>query len=62
MSWIQKIKYLLLLLLLLLSQPGSPFREPLFKFLVRYPVQSVDFMMNDTNIRDMQYLRYFVVS
>jgi len=52
----------LLLLLLLLSQPGSPFREPLFKFLVRYPVQSVDFMMNDTNIRDMQYLRYFVVS
>lgn len=43
-------------------QPGSPFREPLGKFLVRYPVQTVEFMLSDTNIRDMQYLRYFVVS
>ncbi|XP_053373271.1 transformation/transcription domain-associated protein-like isoform X1 [Mercenaria mercenaria] len=44
----------------LLMEPGSPFREPLRKFLVRYPVQTVDYLMNDTNIRDMQYLRYFV--
>ncbi|XP_052799623.1 transformation/transcription domain-associated protein-like isoform X2 [Mya arenaria] len=44
----------------LLMEPGSPFSEPLRKFLVRYPVQTVEFMMNDTNIRDMQYLRYFV--
>lgn len=44
----------------LLMEPGSPFREPLRKFLARYPVQTVEFLMNDVNIRDMQYLRYFV--
>ncbi|XP_052224459.1 transformation/transcription domain-associated protein-like isoform X9 [Dreissena polymorpha] len=44
----------------LLLEPGSPFREPLGKFLVRYPVQTVEFLLSDTNIRDMQYLRYFV--
>ncbi|XP_053398025.1 transformation/transcription domain-associated protein-like isoform X1 [Mercenaria mercenaria] len=45
----------------LLMELGSPFREALRKFLVCYSVQTVDYQMNDTNMRDMQYLRYFMI-
>uniref|UniRef100_T1JAK1 Transformation/transcription domain-associated protein n=1 Tax=Strigamia maritima TaxID=126957 RepID=T1JAK1_STRMM len=38
----------------LLIEAGSPFRKPLLKFLIRYPGQTVDFFLNETNIKDQQ--------
>ena len=44
-----------------LFQVGSPFREPLMKFLLRYPSQTVDFFLTETNIKEHQYTRFFEV-
>lgn len=31
--------------------PSSPFREPLFKFLLRYPKETVDLVLQDKNVK-----------
>ncbi|KAL3832377.1 hypothetical protein ACJMK2_024027 [Sinanodonta woodiana] len=43
----------------LLMEAGSPFREPLLKFLLRYPSQTIELLLNDVHIKDMQFLRFF---
>ena len=43
-------------------QVGSPFREPLMKYLLRYPSQTVDFFVTDNNLRNAQFSRLFAVS
>ena len=46
----------------LLVEAGSPFREPLIKFLLRYPQPTVDLFLSDTKIKDQQWNRCFEVS
>ncbi|KPJ11920.1 Transformation/transcription domain-associated protein [Papilio machaon] len=41
-------------------EAGSPFREPLVKFLLRYPKETLDLMMNDINIKDQQWSRFII--
>ena len=41
-------------------QAGSPFHEPLLKFLLRYPSQAVDMFLRDS--REPQWYRFFEVS
>ncbi|KAK6165821.1 hypothetical protein SNE40_022660 [Patella caerulea] len=41
----------------LLMEAGSPFREPLMKFLLRYPTQAVDLFLTETALKDQQYTR-----
>lgn len=43
----------------LLIEAGSTFREPLMKFLLRYPQQTVDLFLAENNVKDQQYTRYF---
>ncbi|KAL7293008.1 hypothetical protein TKK_0013455 [Trichogramma kaykai] len=42
----------------LMVEAASPFREPLMKFLLRYPQESLVFLMNDNNLKDQQWSRY----
>ncbi|KAL5007444.1 hypothetical protein ScPMuIL_016250 [Solemya velum] len=42
----------------LLMEPGSPFREPLMKFLLRYPAQTVELFFSEKYIIDQQWARY----
>jgi len=42
-------------------QAGSPFRQPLMKFLLRYPEQSVDLFLSDGKVQDQQWNRFFEV-
>ncbi|XP_052746122.1 transcription-associated protein 1 isoform X5 [Bicyclus anynana] len=44
----------------LLIEAGSPFREPLVKFLLRYPKETLDLIMSDNNIRDQQWSRFLI--
>ncbi|KAK7066693.1 hypothetical protein SK128_022508, partial [Halocaridina rubra] len=39
-------------------EAGSPFREPLMKFLLRYPAETVEQFLSDPYARDQQYARY----
>ncbi|XP_013181191.1 PREDICTED: transformation/transcription domain-associated protein [Papilio xuthus] len=41
-------------------EAGSPFREPLVKFLLRYPKETLDLLMNDINIKDQQWSRFVI--
>ncbi|XP_038044323.1 transformation/transcription domain-associated protein-like isoform X2 [Patiria miniata] len=34
---------------------GSPFREPLMLYLLRYPSQTIDFFLTETNLRNSQF-------
>ncbi|KAH9524763.1 hypothetical protein Btru_027782, partial [Bulinus truncatus] len=43
----------------LLMEASSPFREPLIKFQLKYPVQVVDLFMTDNALKDQQWCRYF---
>ena len=45
----------------LLVEAGSPFREPLIKFLLRYPQPTVDLFLSDGKIKDQQWNRCFEV-
>ncbi|XP_017777683.1 PREDICTED: transformation/transcription domain-associated protein isoform X2 [Nicrophorus vespilloides] len=42
----------------MLIEASSPFRETLMKFLLRYPIESLDLFMDDGHIKDKQYSRY----
>ncbi|GFG36813.1 hypothetical protein Cfor_08647 [Coptotermes formosanus] len=42
----------------LLVEASSPFREPLIKFLLRFPQETIDLFLNDNNIKDQQWSRY----
>lgn len=42
----------------LFMEAGSPFREPLLKFLLRFPRQTVDLFLNVNTIIDQQWTRY----
>ncbi|CAL4066669.1 unnamed protein product, partial [Meganyctiphanes norvegica] len=42
----------------LLIEAGSPFREPLMKFLLRYAAETVDLFLSDPHARDQQWARY----
>ncbi|XP_073941495.1 transcription-associated protein Nipped-A isoform X1 [Choristoneura fumiferana] len=44
----------------LMIEAGSPFREPLVKFLLRYPKETLDLVMSDNNIKDQQWSRFFI--
>ncbi|XP_046961593.1 transcription-associated protein 1 isoform X1 [Vanessa cardui] len=44
----------------LMIEAGSPFREPLVKFLLRYPKETLDLIMSDNNIKDQQWSRFLV--
>ena len=46
----------------LMQEAGSSFRAPLLKFLTRYPSQTIDFLFNDSNIRDQHGNRFVLVS
>ena len=37
---------------MLLLEVGSPFHEPLMKFLLRYPAQTVDYFLQEANIKE----------
>jgi hypothetical protein len=37
----------------LLVEASSPFRDPLLKFLLRFPQETIDLFLNDTNIKVM---------
>jgi transformation/transcription domain-associated protein len=42
----------------LLIEASSPFREPLMKFLLRYPAETVSVFLQDNNVKDQQWTRY----
>uniref|UniRef100_A0A0L8IF18 Non-specific serine/threonine protein kinase n=1 Tax=Octopus bimaculoides TaxID=37653 RepID=A0A0L8IF18_OCTBM len=42
----------------LFMEAGSPFREPLLKFLLRFPGPTVELFLNDNTIIDQQWTRY----
>ncbi|XP_038211764.1 transcription-associated protein 1 isoform X1 [Zerene cesonia] len=44
----------------LMIEAGSPFREPLVKFLLRYPKETLDLIMSDNNIKDQQWSRFLI--
>lgn len=41
---------------------GSPFREPLIKFLTRHPSQTVELFMMEATLNDPQWSRMFMVN
>lgn len=41
-------------------EPQSPFREPLVKFLIRFPSDTIDLLMNDNNIKNQQINRFVI--
>ncbi len=44
-----------------IPQAGSPFREPLIKFLTRHPSQTVELFMMEATLNDPQWSRMFMV-
>lgn len=44
----------------LMIEPSCPFREPLVKFLLRFPDDTIEWLMNDNNIKDQQYNRFVI--
>ncbi|XP_012269997.1 transformation/transcription domain-associated protein isoform X2 [Orussus abietinus] len=42
----------------LLVEASSPFRIPLMRFLLRYPVETLNLFLHDNNIKDQQWSRY----
>lgn len=60
-------KYVVLLLRLILVteesillETSSPYREPLVKFLMRYPDEAVNFLMADESIKNPQFNRFMI--
>ncbi|OBS60631.1 hypothetical protein A6R68_08259, partial [Neotoma lepida] len=44
----------------MLIEAGSPFREPLIKFLTRHPSQTVELFMMEATLNDPQWSRMFM--
>lgn len=44
----------------LMIEPSCPFREPLVKFLLRFPSETIDLLINDNNIKDQQTNRFVI--
>lgn len=44
----------------LMIEPSCPFREPLVRFLLRFPSDTLKLLMNDNNIKDQQYNRFVI--
>ncbi|CAH2104885.1 unnamed protein product [Euphydryas editha] len=44
----------------LMIEAGSPFREPLVKFLLRYPKETLDLIMSDGNVKEQQWSRFLI--
>lgn len=44
----------------LMIEPSCPFREPLIKFLLRFPNDTIELLINDNNIKDQQYNRFSI--
>lgn len=42
----------------LLIEASSPFREPLMKFLLRYPTETISVFLQDNNVKEPQWTRY----
>lgn len=42
-------------------EAGSPFREPFVKFLERFPLQTIEFLLSDLNVQDEQRNRFLEV-
>lgn len=38
-------------------EPSCPYREPLFKFLLRYPTETINLFMADNNVVNGQWNR-----
>jgi transformation/transcription domain-associated protein len=44
----------------IMIEPSSPYRAPLIKFLKRYPEETIDIFLNETNIKNPQYNRFLI--
>ncbi|GLH10296.1 Transcription-associated protein 1, partial [Gryllus bimaculatus] len=47
----------------LMIETSSPFREPLMKYLLKFPQETVDLFLNDNNVKDQQwssFLEYII--
>lgn len=44
----------------LMIEPSCPFREPLVEFLLRFPNDTLDLLMNDNNAKDQQNNRFVI--
>lgn len=44
----------------LMIEPSCPYREPLLKFLLRYPKESLDLFLHDNNVKDTQWNRFLI--
>lgn len=44
----------------LMIEPSCPFRDPMVKFMLRYPVDTLDLFLNDNNIKDQQWNRFMI--
>lgn len=44
----------------LMIEPSCPFREPLVKFLLRYPKETVELLLNDHNVKEQQWNRFMI--
>ena len=42
----------------LMIEAGSPFREPLMRFLLRYPAETITIFLNEPYVKDQQWGRY----
>lgn len=42
----------------LLVEASSPFRIPLMRFLLRYPTETLNLFLHDSNVKDQQWSRY----
>lgn len=41
----------------LLIEPSCPYRDPLVKFLMRYPKETLELLLHDNNVKDPQWNR-----
>lgn len=44
----------------LMIEPSCPYRPPLFKFLLKFPHDTIDLFLNDNNIKDEQWNRFTI--
>lgn len=44
----------------LMIELSSPFRDPMVKFMLRYPVHTLDLFLSDKNIHDQQWNRFMI--
>lgn len=44
----------------IMIEPSSPYRAPLVKFLIRYPEETIDMFLSESNIKNKQYNRFLI--